>query len=673
MPALPNIQANQYLNESPLVDELMRMGYSTAEIAAMLGSGAFGEVAGGWAGLMDLFKTGDFGSATDTINRVSDKFTYTPRSETAQEWLGNAAPYIEKGMEYADDAAVWLEDKTGIPRELTKGGTLAALEVTPFGYGLGRLAQTGKNLPNVPSTGPLNKQRGTIIGPNALVDWDETAAKQAQDAWDSGKYTGKTGEKSKVGLVEDTGYYPDRANNWKTQIPDNESTLKPQITTDLQSFARKGLKEAPEGKLTDYWNHKKLYDNYPQIAAKTTVRMVDDLKGALASVDAKMDLNGNLGEAIMEIDPRAIQKYARKNKIPVGEVYRRIFVHEGQHIVQAVEKHPGGGNIDYFKEAKDPKNLRLWKARLKQYPNPDAPRAQQIRDHIEFMERISDVPDGVVYRHTLGEADAGWTEAMRKDPNVRNKLPLHEREVGLQYWMDETKPFNPEWSAITSREDQLSGGLIKSESRPIKMAGPAKPKAKPMEYQQGPFGMDQFNGEKLSIAGGFPVATQKGQRLFGTEGTERLQFSIFDHTKPKTPEVGTVQINLRHRTKADDPFEVEGLVDIKIKPEYQKQGYGKEMVEELAGMTGGKGLNIYDIKPKAKGFWKNLGVEFKTTKTGGHKQVDGVLGGRVDPKEPVTLSKKKSIKSESRPPLSKQGDYEKVAMEYDPNFMKGSK
>lgn len=294
---------------------------------------------------------------------------------------------------------------------------------------------------------------GTIVGPKATT-WSKEAANKAKHKWITDKNL------TKFDLAEQTKYYPDRANNWKTQLSDADSRLKPNLTNNFKLYRPNPQKAAAETPLTDYFKHDKLYEAYPKLATKVKVRLMPLEDQAMARMDANLTFKGDLDDSFIDIDPFAVRRYARQNNLDEQEVLHNIMIHELQHAVQRIEKHPGGSNPAYFEKIKSSHEIGRLKASLKQMPE-DSPRALEIKEHLAYVDSIKDVSDNhVLYRHSLGEADAGWAERMRRDPDVANKLPLHETDMNRQYWEGKVKPFKPEWSAITSRDDFLTKGLI---------------------------------------------------------------------------------------------------------------------------------------------------------------------------------------------------------------------
>jgi len=57
----------------------------------------------------------------------------------------------------------------------------------------------------------------------------------------------------------------------------------------------------------------------------------------------------------------------------------------------------------------------------------------------------------------------------------------------------------------------------------------------------------------------------------------------------------------------DSNGEIDGLVNIMLKPKFRKGGYGKMIIKSLMKTVKGD-LKIFDIKPSALSFWKKMGV-----------------------------------------------------------------
>jgi len=61
----------------------------------------------------------------------------------------------------------------------------------------------------------------------------------------------------------------------------------------------------------------------------------------------------------------------------------------------------------------------------------------------------------------------------------------------------------------------------------------------------------------------------------------------------------------------DGTGDLVGLVNIEMKRGGKRQGYGSQVVRSIIDSPfARKPFRIYDIQPKAAGFWKKMGVEF---------------------------------------------------------------
>ncbi len=117
------------------------MGRNTLGIGGVgieFGKGAIGEVAGGITGLGKLATGSSFEEAGKTMENVQDWVGswYEPKNQETQDYMQSIGGAIQPLVTEVDKGATWLEDKTGgwIPRELTKGSALAALELSPLKF-----------------------------------------------------------------------------------------------------------------------------------------------------------------------------------------------------------------------------------------------------------------------------------------------------------------------------------------------------------------------------------------------------------------------------------------------------------------------------------------------------------------------------------------------------------
>ena len=117
------------------------MGRNTlamGELGIEFGEGAVGEIGGGITGLGKLATGSSFEEAGEAMENVQDwaGSFYEPKYQETEDYMQSIGGAVQPLVEKFDRSATWLEDKTGgwIPRELTKGSALAALELTPLKF-----------------------------------------------------------------------------------------------------------------------------------------------------------------------------------------------------------------------------------------------------------------------------------------------------------------------------------------------------------------------------------------------------------------------------------------------------------------------------------------------------------------------------------------------------------
>ena len=118
--------------------DIARNTRAMGELGIEFGEGAVGEVAGGITGLGKLATGSSFKEAGETMENVQDwaGSFYEPKYQETEDYMQSIGGAVQPLVEKFDTGATWLEDKTGgwIPRELTKGSALAALELTPLKF-----------------------------------------------------------------------------------------------------------------------------------------------------------------------------------------------------------------------------------------------------------------------------------------------------------------------------------------------------------------------------------------------------------------------------------------------------------------------------------------------------------------------------------------------------------
>jgi len=297
---------------------------------------------------------------------------------------------------------------------------------------------------------PLGGLAGTIISRGAK-NWNEAKVLQTQHLMKPKAAGGEGMSKREAAAI--TGYYPDRAGNWKTQISDKDSTVTETGSLMLNKWKpSQKLNEGgrwPRTKLPSVYKHDTLYENYPWMAANTDIKWTNEtgLGAAKVKLGSK---DGKVVSAEIFINPKGIDQYAEMYGMSRQEALRSVINHETNHVIQAIDELPSGSSEAYFEEVKKQlpaakKKLRSKKEILSQIPET-APRYQELSDeierlqkHIDFAEMNKTTKDEFLYVNTLGEADAFWSQVMRKNANPQYTLPYHE-DVRSKVRME-----GPEW------------------------------------------------------------------------------------------------------------------------------------------------------------------------------------------------------------------------------------
>ena len=116
-------------------------------------------------------------------------------------------------------------------------------------------------------------------------------------------------------------------------------------------------------------------------------------------------------------------------------------------------------------------------------------------------------------------------------------------------------------------------------------------------------GMTSYQNDDILLAGG----TRSG----GSDSDHtRLKYFVYDikglskeefQGKQQEQERGYIEVFV------NNSGDIDGLVNIVLKPKYRKGGYGKMIIKSLMKTVKGD-LRIFDIKPSAINFWKKMGV-----------------------------------------------------------------
>ena len=106
------------------------------ELGIEFAEGAVGEIGGGITGLGKLATGSSFEEAGEAMENVQDwaGSFYEPKYQETEDYMQSIGGAVQPLVENFDTSALWLEDNFGIPRELTKGSALAALELSPLKF-----------------------------------------------------------------------------------------------------------------------------------------------------------------------------------------------------------------------------------------------------------------------------------------------------------------------------------------------------------------------------------------------------------------------------------------------------------------------------------------------------------------------------------------------------------
>ena len=297
---------------------------------------------------------------------------------------------------------------------------------------------------------------GTIIGRGGR-GWDKELEGIASSMLKQGK--------SAQQVVQETGYFKDFAGNWKTQISDAESQLKPLLQENYTNWQPKAGSSQPM-QLGNAIKHNELFYEYPELASKVQVKFSTEVNYAAYNAS---------GSEIL-INPRGVKKWQASMEkmgkhMSEDEILATMINHETNHAIQALEDLPGGSTSAWMKAQKEKlpqfkKELKIHMAGYKaatrgsKEANYRLDKMDELNEHIKFFERNSAVDDDLLYRNTLGEADAFWSQSMRTDPDVMFKLPEHYDPTKGTQKMEWAHPsFKPEQSAIVNPQSRFARGI----------------------------------------------------------------------------------------------------------------------------------------------------------------------------------------------------------------------
>lgn len=361
----------------------------------------------------------------------------------------------------------------------------------------GTLSQVGQGAleATLDAVTPLGGLAGTIVS-RGSKNWNEAKVLQTQQLTKPKALGGEGMSKREAAAI--TGYYKDRAGNYKTQISDKNSSISDLGTDMLQRWKpSQKLNEGgrwPRTKLASVYKHDTLYEEYPWIAANTEIKWTTDTNYAAVAPIKINSTTGKVESAVILVNPLGVDKYAEMMGLSRKEALRSMINHETNHVIQAIDELPGGSNKEYFNEVKKAqpaivKKLKNLKATQKQIPET-APRYQELGEeidrlqkHVDFVEQNWNTKAGDLYYNTLGEADAFWSQAVRNQPQPQYQLPTHEDVTRNKVRME-----GPDWlggyhnydfdvnrMAITSQGYKTLGEV--APISPLRDVGKSTPKA----------------------------------------------------------------------------------------------------------------------------------------------------------------------------------------------------
>jgi hypothetical protein len=178
-------------------------------------------------------------------------------------------------------------------------------------------------------------------------------------------------------------------------------------------------------------------------------------------------------------------------------------------------------------------------------------------------------------------------------------------------------PFNPDAA------DRILDHILGQQLPTDEASRMARARSQPLELHDSLAGPQLIN-EEIALAGARPPGGG-GLRPSGTEGTEQIEFSIFDQGLDGWREVGVATVNV---STADNALtnNIEGLVNIDISPEFRGQGIGQRVVGSLQASSR-DGLKLYDIKDDALPFWEQVGATNFKKRPDGSLDADLPTGG----------------------------------------------
>jgi len=124
-------------------------------------------------------------------------------------------------------------------------------------------------------------------------------------------------------------------------------------------------------------------------------------------------------------------------------------------------------------------------------------------------------------------------------------------------------------------------------------------------------GLSQYVNGQIGLVGGFRSGNS-------SPGSTRLKYDIYDMARFDPEDTEAAKAGYVELFMSDDN-KIIGLVNIVIDPTHRGTGIGKLVIESLVDTANGP-FRIHDIKPRARGFWNKLGIQYI-----GKSQKDGFI------------------------------------------------
>lgn len=293
--------------------------------------------------------------------QIAPAIPASPEPSQEVDWSRYNQPFGEIKGTHPDDTPVVFETKTGV--KITEGDIQRGMDIAM-------------------SAGP-----GMVVGGNAGLG---TKYWQNVFKYDKMKKAGA----SKQELLEATGLFEKGPTG----------RLVHELSDENMKLVDRDWKYGESGKLSDYIDHPKLFEAYPELK---------DVNFKVADKDYDWIGGFNSDTKTLTINPQ---------RIPSGdEGILDVIAHEVQHWVQVKEGFPRGGNPEMaLKEA-------LWALGSKMQQTPEGPAKTEMTKLMVDIANNAKAFANYMYQRIPGEVEANATMARRKlSDQQRRAFPIEE-------------------------------------------------------------------------------------------------------------------------------------------------------------------------------------------------------------------------------------------------------